>query len=557
MEKAFAKANLENLSGTYKRYLKNAVEGCVVTRFPPEPSGYLHIGHVKAVCLNYHYAKLYKGKMIMRFDDTNPSKEKTEYEHAIIEDLRRLEIVPDAIVRTSDHFKLLQAKAAWCIERGLAYCDNTPAEEINKLRKDKKPSPLRETSVEENMRVWERMLAGECKDYCLRAKIDFLSNNGCMRDPVIFRHCDEPHQTTGTRYKLYPTYDFACPIIDSTDGVTHALRTNEYADRNPQYKWFLEKLELNPVEIEDYSRLDFKFTTLSKSKLGKLIKTGAIDGWDDPRFPTLRGILRHGMQIDNLVQFMIEQGPSKNNNLMEWDRIWAMNKNCVEPIAAKFSAIPLGSTARIVLDNLPPDHCEQEDVPLHPKNAALGVKSVSRTREVLVELEDAQRLKFDEKFLLMKWGVCQVKSIAQEEGEIICHAQYLPEDTNFKDPVRLHWLPANPQLTIQINLIELGHILTVEKPDKNKISDNNYFDSIINTESKFTTHFLTEKAVEELEVGACLQFERRCYGRVDRKEKKSTGTEIDIILIPEGRSKTTSGLSTKVDPKIIAKGVAS
>lgn len=547
------KVNFESLSGAYKRYLRNAVEGRVVTRFPPEPSGYLHIGHAKAACLNYHYAKLYKGRMLMRFDDTNPAKEKTEFEDAILADLKRMDITPDAIVRTSDHFELIIEKAGWCIENGLAYCDNTPAEEINKLRAGKQPSPLRESTPEQNMAIWQGMLRGEHTDYCLRAKIDYKSNNGCLRDPVIFRHCTTPHQATGDKYKVYPTYDFACPIVDAADGVTHALRTNEYADRNPQYKWFLEHLQLTPVEIEDYSRLGFKYSTLSKRKLGSMVASGAVEGWDDPRFPTLRGILRRGMQVGALVQFMIEQGPSKNANLMEWDRIWATNRTYVDPIAVKLFAVPKDSVARVVLVNLPADFREEVDVPRHPGNPALGQRRLVRQSTVFAELEDIKALKPEARFVLMKWGVCRALSIENEDDGLVCRADFLPDDTNFKDAAKLTWVPADVKECAEVSLIEYGHILAVEKLDTQKLEkENGYFETVINHDSRFVRRFWAEKAITDLELDDCLQFERRCYGRVDRKSTEDQS--LDVILIPDGKSKTMSGLSAQVNPKDIAKG---
>lgn len=224
--------DVEELYKKYNKFLKGAKEGEVVTRFPPEPSGYLHIGHIKAAMLNYHFAKMYKGKMIFRLDDTNPAKEKLEYQESIIEDLKTLNIYPDKHTSTSDYFDLLMEKAVEFIKEGNAYCDDTDEDLMKQERLQKKESKHREQSIEETLRIFSLMAKGEpeYKSYCLRARINMQSNNGCMRDPVIYRKNDTPHHATGTKYKIYPTYDFVCPIVDSLEGVTHALRSNEYAD---------------------------------------------------------------------------------------------------------------------------------------------------------------------------------------------------------------------------------------------------------------------------------------------------------------------------------------
>jgi glutamyl-tRNA synthetase len=236
--------DLEKQYATYHGILHNAVEGKVVTRFPPEPSGYLHIGHCKAALLNYHYAKIYKGYMIFRFDDTNPTKEKDEYVQSILEDVKTLGITWEKLSYTSDYFDYLLDQIRVLISKGKAYCDNTPVEEMREERNKKIESKCRNQTVEDNLAIYDKVRNGEADDYCIRAKIDMQNNNGCLRDPVLARTSRIPHHRTGTKYVLYPTYDLACPLIDSYEGVTHVLRTNEYADRIPQYKWVLKAFDL-------------------------------------------------------------------------------------------------------------------------------------------------------------------------------------------------------------------------------------------------------------------------------------------------------------------------
>ena len=302
--------DLEKQYAKYHNVLKNAVDGEVVTRFPPEPSGYLHIGHVKAALLNYHYAKMYHGKMVLRFDDTNPSKEKHEFVESIMEDLKTLGVSHGKFSYTSDYFDMIINHARDLIKRDLAYVDNTDVETMRKQRFDKVESECRSFAPEKNLEIFEKMLMGEADDFCLRAKIDMKSNNGCLRDPVLGRTNRTPHQRTGKKYIFYPTYDFACPIVDSVEGVTHAMRTNEYADRIPQYFWVIESLKLRKPEIYEYSRLNLEYTCLSKRKLQWFVDTKRVDGWDDPRFPTVRGVIRKGIRVETLTEFMLEQAPS-------------------------------------------------------------------------------------------------------------------------------------------------------------------------------------------------------------------------------------------------------
>jgi glutamyl-tRNA synthetase len=338
--------------------------------------------------------------MILRFDDTNPMNEKIEFVDNIIRDLATLEIKPDRITYTSDYFDKTKEYMDQLIKLGLAYADDTPSEEMKKERDAGIESKYRNATVEDNLKRFHLMLEGKhdedvpvpkgapakkeeekkgeekkaepvpavsTSDWCMRCKLDMQSPVKCLRDPVFYRIKREAHHRTGLKYKAYPTYDFACPIVDALEDVTHCLRTIEYHDRNALYDWVQEKLELRKVTIYDYSRLNLVSTVLSKRSLKWFVEASIADGWMDPRFPTVQGIMRRGLTVEALKQFMLEQGPSKNTNLMEWDKLWATNKDIIDPVTPRYTAIVKNSACRLFIEN-GPDVPEARSHPLHPKN---------------------------------------------------------------------------------------------------------------------------------------------------------------------------------------------
>lgn len=437
--------------------LPNAEMGKVVTRFPPEPSGFLHIGHVKAAMLNYHYAKMYNGKMILRFDDTNPAKEKDEYVDNIKKDLATLEIFPDDLTHTSDYFEVILKFMTQMISEGKAYCDNTDVNTMRKERTEGTPSKCRDQSVEENLKLWEALQAKdpspEIRKYCVRAKIDCKSNNKCMRDPVFYRFSDEPHHRLGDKYKLYPTYDFACPIVDSIEGVTHCLRTNEYSDRIPMYKWVQQALGIREVIVYEFSRLNMIHTVLSKRNLRWFVNEHIVDGWDDPRFPTVQGILRRGIRVQTLKEFMLAQGPSKSTNLMEWDKIYALNKDIIDPTAKRLFAVGTEKGVPLVIENFG-DQFEEVTIPWHPKNKDLGTRKQFHSKNLLIEYDDAKNIVDGQKLTLYRWGNTIVTKV-EKENDLVTRVfvKLNLEDQVFKNTTIIHWVPIGDNLVRALELI--------------------------------------------------------------------------------------------------------
>lgn len=522
--------DLQKQYAKYTGILKGAEEGKVRTRFPPEPSGYLHIGHVKAALLNYHYAKMYKGEMILRFDDTNPSKEKHEFVQAIFEDLNTLGVKYSKVTYTSDYFDVIFDYARDLIKRGLAYVDNTDVDTMRKQRQAKEESVCRNFTPEKNLQIFEKMLKGEADDYCLRGKIDYKSDNGALRDPVFGRTNRTPHQRTGKKYTFYPTYDFACPIVDHLEGVTHAMRTNEYADRIPQYFWVLQALNFPKHEIYEYSRLNLEYTCLSKRKLQWFVDTKRVDGWDDPRFPTVRGVLRKGIRVETLTEFMLEQGPSKRSNLMEWEKLWAINKRIIDPICPRYSAVKVDKASRIIIDNAPQEP-EAVTVAQNKLNLPLGERPLWKSNNVLVDFIDADTLlKVGEKVTLMNWGNVLIKSKdIQPDGSYLMHGDYLADDKDFKKTAKITWLADGTNLLVS-ELVQYDHLIK-----EKKVEEDINFEDIVNVNSRFSAPYYVDSNIRTLNAGQFLQFQRKGYYKIDKVIKEGDDFKYTIIYTPDGK----------------------
>ena len=539
----------EDIISKHKCPLKNAEIGKVVTRFPPEPSGYLHVGHAKALIVNYYYAKMFKGQMILRFDDTNPSKEKEDFIDNIIKDIKTLGIVPDKVTYTSNSFGLMMNYMEKFIKEGNAYADNTDKVTMKKERTDGIESKCRNNSIEENLKHWQEMIAGaeQGQQWCIRGKLNMKDKVKCLRDPVFYRCNLTPHHKTGTTYKVYPCYDFACPIVDSIEGVTHAMRTIEYRDRNALYTWVQKKAGIRETNIQDFARLAFVNTVLSKRKLQYFVDKGIVDGWYDPRFPTVQGMMRRGLTVPAITEFMLEQGASQNTNLMSWDKLWATNKKVIDPIAPRYSAIGKTTACQMTIVNAP-EPPQSISVPLHAKNEAIGKKEMWFTKNIFIELDDAKTLVQGEKITLYKWGNCKVTEIKQDNGTLSLIGELLPEDKDFKSTKKITWLAYYAPLLIECKIVEFGSLII-----KPSLDETDNIEDFINPNSKFETLVLGEAEMKALKKGDIIQIERRGFCYVDQpwtEEKKL----LILHFIPDGKTKSMSVITSKIDAKITSQG---
>ncbi|XP_009898375.2 bifunctional glutamate/proline--tRNA ligase [Dryobates pubescens] len=541
--------------------LPGAEMGKVIVRFPPEASGYLHIGHAKAALLNQHYQVNFKGKLIMRFDDTNPEKEKEDFEKVILEDVAMLHIKPDQFTYTSDHFETIMKYAEKLIQEGKAYVDDTPAEQMKAEREQRVESKHRNNCVNKNLQMWEEMKKGTeyGQTCCLRAKIDMSSNNGCMRDPTLYRCKNQPHPRTGNTYKVYPTYDFACPIVDSIEGVTHALRTTEYHDRDEQFYWIIEALGIRKPYIWEYSRLNLNNTVLSKRKLTWFVNEGLVDGWDDPRFPTVRGVLRRGMTVEGLKQFIAAQGSSRSVVNMEWDKIWSFNKKVIDPVAPRYTALLKDAVVPV---NIPEAQEEMKEVAKHPKNADVGLKPVWYGSRVLIDGADAETLTEGEVVTFINWGNIVITKLSRNaSGKIVSiDAKLNLDNKDFKKTTKITWLAETPRAPlIPTVCVNYEHLIT--KPVLGKDED---FKQYINQNSKQEELMLGDPCLRDLKKGDIIQLQRRGFYICDQPyEPVSPYSCKDapciLIYIPDGHTKEmpTSGSKEKTKAETAKKEASS
>lgn len=421
-------------------------------------------------------------------------------------------IKPDKTSYTSDHFEHLHDECIRMIKEGHAYADDTEQEEMRKFRMEGIASKRRDRPVEESLAVFEEMKKGteEGLRNCIRAKMSVDNPNKAMRDPVIYRCNPLPHHRTGDTWKVYPTYDFACPIVDALEGVTHALRTTEYTDRNPQYQWFIDTMKLRQVHMWDFARMNFIRTFLSKRKLTKLVDAGKVWGWDDPRMPTIRGVRRRGMTIPALRDYILKQGPSRNIVNMDWTMFWAANKKVIDPIAPRHTAIDKNLLVPTTILG-GPEKAYTEDKPKHGKNLEIGTKKVAYSSKIILDQEDVKLFKQDEEITLMNWGNAIVRKIIGSSPitglELELH---LAGDVK-KTEKKVTWLSTDGQELVDTECYDFDYLIT-----KDKLEEDDNWEDFLNPNTLTKTDALCDENVKHLKVDDIIQLERKGYFRVDK-----------------------------------------
>ena len=511
----------------------NRFQGRVATRFPPEPNGYLHIGHAKSVCLNFGIAAQYGGTCNLRMDDTDPTGESQEYVDSIIQDVKWLGFDwEDRLYYASDYYEQLYQYAVQLIKMGKAYVCSLNAAEIRDYRgtltDPGKESPYRNRSVEENLDLFERMRTGEFKEgtHVLRAKIDMASPNITMRDPIMFRIRYEPHYRTGNKWVIYPMYDFAHCLSDSIEKITHSICTLEFENNRPLYDWFLDELKLasHPQQIE-FARLNLSYTVLSKRRLIELVENGNVSGWDDPRMPTLAGLRRRGYTPEAIRNFCERIGVAKNDSTIDM----ALLEHCIREDLNETSprVMAVLRPLRVVIDNYPKGQVEEFDSPYHPQNPGMGSRKVPFSRELFIEQEDFMERPAKKFYRLapgkevrLRYGYfikCVNVVKDPSTGEVTeVHCTYDPETRSGFAPdgrkvdATIHWVSAGHSLPTEVRLYD--RLFRVADPMKGG-SD---FTEYLNSKSlEIIRECRVEPSLANAGPGIRFQFERVGYFCVD------------------------------------------
>ena len=503
----------------------------VHTRFPPEPNGYIHIGHAKAVCINFGTAEKYNGMCNLRMDDTNPSKEDVEYVDAIKEDIKWLGFTwDDRFYYASQYFQKMYDSAVELIKKGLAYVCQLSADEMRKYRGDLSTpatSPYRDRPVEESLDLFERMKNGEFKDgeMTLRAKIDLASGNFNMRDPVIYRINRVTHHRTGDEWCIYPMYDFAHPIEDAMEKITHSLCSLEFEDHRPLYDWVINNVSLpaKPRQIE-FARLGINNTVMSKRKLRTLVEEGYVNGWDDPRMPTLCGLRRRGYTPKSIRNFCERIGVSKVNSIVDYGFLEYCLREDLNESARRIMTVL--NPIKLIITNYPEGQSETFTVENNPNRPEDGEREITFTRECYIEAEDFMETPAKKYFRLYPGNEVRLKSAyvvkctgckKDENGNVTeVYAEYDPETRGGNTPdgrkikATIHWVDANNCADAEVRLYD--NLFTVPDPD---VGDRNFLDYLNPNSLEIKKNCKTEKSVEGMTAPASFQFMRLGYFCLD------------------------------------------
>ncbi|MGM9985853.1 MAG: glutamine--tRNA ligase/YqeY domain fusion protein [Bacillaceae bacterium] len=524
--------------------LKSGKHDTIVTRFPPEPNGYLHIGHAKSIILNFDLADEFNGRTNLRFDDTNPVKEDIEYVNSIKEDVKWLGYEWDNLFFASDYFDEMYNRAVLLIKKGLAYVDDLSADEMREyrgtLKEPGKNSPYRDRSIEENLDLFERMRNGEFPDGAkvLRAKIDMASPNINLRDPAIYRISHSHHHNTGDKWCIYPMYAFAHPIEDAIEGITHSICTLEFEDQRPFYDWVVRECEMPNVPHQyEFNRLNISNTVMSKRKLKQLVDEGVVDGWDDPRMPTVSGLRRRGYTPEAIRAFVKETGVAKTYGVVDSRMLDHFIREDLKLKAPRTMGVL--DPIKVVITNYPEGQVEWLDAEVNPENPEMGMRQIPFSREIYIEREDFMENPPKKYFRLFPGNEVRLKHayfikcndfIKDEDGNVTeIHCTYDPETksgsgfTGRKVKGTIHWVEASHAIPAEFRLYEPLII------DEN-IEEGQTFLDQINPNSLRVVKGFIEPNMKDVKAQDKFQFFRHGYFNVDSKDSTPDNIVFNLIV---------------------------
>ena len=522
----------------------------IITRFPPEPNGYLHIGHAKSIMINFGLADEFNGKTNLRFDDTNPSKEDQEYVDSIKEDVTWLGFDWDGLFFASNYFDEMYQRAILLIKKGKAYVDDLSAEQIREYRgtltEPGKESPYRERSIEENLDLFDRMKNGEFDNgsKVLRAKIDMSSPNINLRDPILYRVSHATHHNTGDKWCIYPMYDFAHPLEDAIEGITHSICTIEFEDHRPLYDWVVAECEMeNTPHQYEFGRLNITNTVMSKRKLKQLVDEGYVDGWDDPRMPTVSGLRRRGYTPESIREFVKETGVSKGSGTVDSAMLEHFVREDLKLKAPRTMGIlnPL----KVVITNYPEGQVEMLEAENNPENPEMGTRQIPFSREIYIEQEDFMENPPKKYFRLFPGNEVRLKNayfikceevVKDAEGNVVeLHCSYDPETksgsgfTGRKVKGTLHWVEASQAIPAEFRLYE-PLILDEEQEDAEESGEATTFLDHVNEKSLQIIQGFIEPNMKDVKPQDKFQFFRHGYFNVDPKHSTTEKTVFNLIV---------------------------
>lgn len=536
-EEIAKKPSLNFIEEIIENDLKSGKHKSIITRFPPEPNGYLHIGHAKSICLNFGVAKKYGGKTNLRFDDTNPVKEDTEYVESIKEDIKWLGFQWAEEHYASDYFEQLYQWAIELIKKGLAYVDDQSLEEMRENRgtvqTPGKDSPYRNRSVEENLDLFQRMRNGEFEDgsKTLRAKIDMAHTNMHMRDPIMYRILHTTHHKTGDVWPIYPMYDYAHGESDSIENITHSICTLEFDIHRPLYDWFIQQLDIFPSHQYEFARLNLNYTVMSKRKLLQLVKENYVCGWDDPRMPTICGLRRRGYTPESIRNFCEDIGVAKRDNVIDYTRLENALRDDLNKKAQRVMAVL--NPVKLVIDNYP-EQSEELDAVNNPEDESAGTRMVSFSKTLFIERDDFMenppkkyfRMAIGQEVRLRYAYIVKCTSIEKDaEGSITTiHCEYDPATRGGNTPDgrkvkgTIHWVDANNYVEAEVRLFD--RLFQSESPDK--VEEGKTFLDNLNPDSlKVLENCKLEKFLANTKPLDKYQFERLGYFSTDYDTKEN------------------------------------